>query len=190
MRTICPGDAWIEVVAVYEADGVTPHTGLLDAAFTKTVWRDGAVVALAVTVVEIGTSGTYRASCTPTSAGAYALRITNSYNDDALGAEAQVAVPDALGITGSDDGTTITLAVWVARAGVRLTDVTSVAAIIRTTAGTSVADLGTDSTPTAQGVFTFTVAASTLTRGVAYTLDATVTRAGVAWAANVGFARV
>lgn len=58
--------AW--TLLVLDVDGVTPVTGLTNANFTKAVYANGAVSAVALTITEIG-SGYYAASLTPTSTG-------------------------------------------------------------------------------------------------------------------------
>lgn len=97
-RTIYAGETVTEVFAVYEPNGYTPHTGLLNGNFTKGLWKDGAVDATAVTVAEIGSSGYYKATFTPATSGAWALAITNSYNSAAYGETYDVRAPILLGV--------------------------------------------------------------------------------------------
>lgn len=97
-RTIYVGETATEVLPVYEANGYTPHTGLVNGNFTKALWKDGAVDATSVTVAEIGTSGYYKATFTPASAGAWELVITNSYNSDAYHETYDVRAPVLLGV--------------------------------------------------------------------------------------------
>jgi len=59
-----------------EADGWNKRTGLVQPAdFTVTAWLDGSVNLLAVTITEIGTSGEYRFTFTPTSDGYLVVEV-------------------------------------------------------------------------------------------------------------------
>ena len=74
---------------VFDVDGVTLVTGLLDAAFTKLLFKDAAADATVVTVTEIGATGIYEATFTPATAGLWFLQVTTP-NDDVFGEQFEV----------------------------------------------------------------------------------------------------
>jgi len=67
---------------VFENDGVSKHSGLLSTDFTATVYHNSAPAVLAVSVSEIGTSGEYQYTFTPTLIGVYDVEIFIHYNND------------------------------------------------------------------------------------------------------------
>jgi len=66
---------------VFEEDGITPATGLLDGAFTKVLIRDAGVSAVVVTITEVGATGRYFASFTPDAAGRWYLDVLTPFED-------------------------------------------------------------------------------------------------------------
>lgn len=72
----------VDQFPVFESDGHTKKSGLLAGNFTSEVFRQGAVVALPVTVTEIGTTGEYKTSFTPTDYDLYELQVKNDHNND------------------------------------------------------------------------------------------------------------
>lgn len=76
MRELKRNTVAIDQFPALEADGWNKRTGLAQPAdFTTTVWLDGAVNLLSVTITEIGTSGEYRVTFTPTSDGYLVVEI-------------------------------------------------------------------------------------------------------------------
>jgi len=76
MRELKRNALAIDQFPALEADGWNKRTGLSQPAdFTVTVWLDGTVNLLPVTITEIGTSGEYRFSFTPTSEGYLVVEI-------------------------------------------------------------------------------------------------------------------
>lgn len=76
---VATGALITEVISVFDANdaGVA---GLLNASFTKFLYKDGVVDATAVTVTEIA-NGDYKVTFTPGSAGVWHLRVTHAtYN--------------------------------------------------------------------------------------------------------------
>lgn len=65
---------------VFDVDGITPLTGLVDGDFTKLLRVDDSVSAVSVTVGEIG-GGTYYVEFTPDSAGLWYVQVTTEVND-------------------------------------------------------------------------------------------------------------
>jgi len=65
---------------VTDVDGITPVTGLLNAAFTKTLILEDAVSAQPVVVSEVG-SGYYTVEFTPNDAGRWYLTVTTPFQD-------------------------------------------------------------------------------------------------------------
>jgi len=69
---------------VFEIDGITPKTGLVDGDFTKELWKNDVLQSSSlITIVEKGTlSGKYKASFTPTERAKYEIYITNPSPDN------------------------------------------------------------------------------------------------------------
>lgn len=66
----------VETITVFDGTG-TEVAGLVDGDFTKILHKDGVLSAVVVTVADIGL-GEYKVSYTPTSAGAWRLRVEQS----------------------------------------------------------------------------------------------------------------
>lgn len=82
--------------AVFDADGYTKKTGQAGACVAS-LWLNGAVSAVSVTIAEIGTSGEYTATFTPNAVGLWHIEVLDTNNtiwqDDV---EARVADIDLL----------------------------------------------------------------------------------------------
>lgn len=188
MRTLDLGQAYIGHFPLFEDDGVTKRSGV--AVFITTVWRDGAAVVLPVTIAEIGATGEYRATFTPTQAGAWGLEVYAPATGERWGEDLAVIVPEVQwGFTASDDNTNFECGIWLERSGQRQTDVASIAAVIRSLDGATVVNLGTSAAPTAHGVFEFTTPSLTLPANEYY-LDVTATRGAAAWYGVLGLQKV
>jgi len=66
----------------FEEDGFSKRTGLNPGDFTATVFRDSVVLALAVTITEIGVTGEYKTSFVPPTIGFYELQILVDFNKE------------------------------------------------------------------------------------------------------------
>ena len=95
-----------------------------------------------------------------------------------------------LGHVLADDGVTLRIAVWVEEGGQRVTDYNTVALQIKSGDSTTVVNLGTDSSDTADGLFSFETPVSSITRNMPYVLTAQTTRGLVTDSYNAGFVRV
>jgi len=159
---------------VYQADGYTKQTG--ETVFTVVVWLDGVVSAVTPVVTEIGTSGEYQVTFTPTSIGFWEVEVLIDYNKDTFAGQYDV-VPvsgEALLNVAYDDGTlTMYLQVWLDRYGRSITqaNLVSCEVLLHDQAGTLLYTL-TSSSPGANGRFSLTQVMS-LTDDRPY--DATVT---------------
>lgn len=103
---------------VWESDGFTKKSG--ETVFTATLWNDGGVSAIPVTIVEIGTSGEYRATFTPNQMGFWILEVAIPYNEQTWFGEFDVASDhgEAQFIVGYDDDTdTLYMDIWLDRDG-------------------------------------------------------------------------
>jgi hypothetical protein len=188
-RVVDLGEAVTDHFPVWEPDGVTKKSG--ETSFTVQIWRDGAAVALAYSLTEIGSSGEYKIKFTPLVAGIYSVEVIAAYSGDVFGAEYDVRKPELVfNFAAADDHTNATFAVWAEQRGERVTALDSVAAVVREADGTEVVDLGTDAADTGDGVFEFSTASSNIAAGAEYYLDVTATRSGVSWYANLGFSKV
>lgn len=98
----------VETITVFDGEGAEV-SGLVNGDFTKVLHKDGVSSAVTVTVAAIG-SGEYKVSFTPTSAGAWRLRVEqssgNAYNK--RGWEATYDVTAGGALSTSD----IAAAVW------------------------------------------------------------------------------
>jgi hypothetical protein len=91
MRELKRDTLAIDQFPALEADGYTKRTGLLQPAdFTETVWVDGIVAAVTVTITEIGTSGEYRVTFTPPVDGFMVVEVLVDFNKDLLRFQYQV----------------------------------------------------------------------------------------------------
>jgi hypothetical protein len=186
MLTVDLGNDVVDQFPVWESDGVTKKSG--ETSFTTRVWKDGVAQATAVTIAEIGSTGEYKVSFIPDSVGTWTIEVVVAYNDDVWGGQYQVVQAEAhLGASLSDNGTTATFALWIEKGGQARTDLDSIAAVVRNADGVQVADLGTQSTDTSEGVFKFTASSSSLATEVAYYIDATVTKGTQTWEVLGGF---
>jgi hypothetical protein len=87
--------------SVYEADGYTKHSGLLQADFDIILWHNGVVnITQAVTISEIGTSGEYKTEFTPNQIGYWELEVQISYNSTIWHGRYQVGLPDGAALAG------------------------------------------------------------------------------------------
>jgi len=81
---------------VFDVDGVTPLSGLVDGDFTnKTLIKDDAVQALTVTVTEVGSTGKYYAEFTPDDRGFWYVEVTTP-GDEVYGHHVDVGIFDTL----------------------------------------------------------------------------------------------
>jgi hypothetical protein len=176
---------------LYELDGTTKHSGIT--AFTTVIWLNGVVSAVVGTVAEIGTSGEYKVSFTPTSAGLWSWETTNTYNDDVYGGSCDVIAANVkFEMTASDNGVLASFGIWMTQDGVRVTNITTMTLTARSSSGSSINIFTPNSSCTTEGVFKFTCAAGFFTSDVEYYLDITATRTTPAgsWSSNLGFTKV
>ena len=96
MFEVSPGDTVTDQFAVFEDDGITKHTGLLQADFDIVVWQNGIVQALAVTVTEIGTSGEYKLVYTPPTAGYWKIELFSDFTEEYYQSLAAVGIGASL----------------------------------------------------------------------------------------------
>jgi hypothetical protein len=82
-REVETGSPVIDQFPAFENDGTTKRSGLLAGDFTPTVYRDGAVVALPVTITPVsGDPGEYKTVFTPDSNGFYELHVLVIFNGE------------------------------------------------------------------------------------------------------------
>jgi hypothetical protein len=173
----------------YQLDQITPYSGL--EGFEVTVWLGNVVTAVPTTVAEIGTSGTYAVSFTPTSVGIWSVEVYGPTTGDRWADEIHVTqAPLAWQFTAADDGTAARFAIWLERDGVVQLDLDSLAAAVHTPDGAMVQDLGTDSADTGDGIFAFTLPSASLLTGQEYYLACVATRGALTWHNNLGFSKV
>jgi hypothetical protein len=187
-RKIVLGEKFTGQFPVYESDGYTKKTG--ETTFTATVWKNAIEQVAAVTITEIGTSGEYKVQFTPNDAGIWEISVLIDYNKQIWFEQFEAGQLQVdWGMSAADDASNLNIAVWLEHEGERITNVTSVAAVIRELDGTQVVDLGTDSTPTTEGVFSFSTAITNITANTAYVLDCTAIRSSITYDQNIGFSK-
>lgn len=82
IREVETGTPVSDQFPAFENDGYTKRSGLAPGDFTPTVFRDTSIIALPVTIQEIGTSGEYRVSFTPSLSGVYELQVLIDFNKE------------------------------------------------------------------------------------------------------------
>ncbi len=79
-REIRVGIPAVDHFPAFEPDGFTKRSGL--SAFTVSVFRDGAVDPLSVTIVEISSTGEYSVNFTPNAIGYWVVQVQIDFNGD------------------------------------------------------------------------------------------------------------
>lgn len=74
--------AVVDHLPVFETDGYTKKSGLAAGNFTSEVFQEGALVAVPVTVTEIGVTGEYKATFTFSGHGMYEVQVRNDFNNE------------------------------------------------------------------------------------------------------------
>lgn len=82
-REVQTGSPVIDQFPAFENDGVSKRSGLLPGDFSPVVYRDGAVVALPVTITPVvGDTGEYKSVFTPDADGFYELHVLVVFNGE------------------------------------------------------------------------------------------------------------
>lgn len=133
-------------------------------------------------------------------ANEYLVRYTNSAPPPLRGldeeqhcfrAYASSLVPERrLGHALADDGVTLRVTLWIEEGGQRVTDYSSISVVVKDGRSSTVITLGTDTTDTADGLFSFETPISAIVRNLPYVLIAAAVRGGVTDTFNAGFVRV
>jgi hypothetical protein len=188
-REVYIGSAIVDQFPVYAADGYTKVSGV--AGFTYSVWKDAVIQAVVVTITEIGSSGEYLISFTPTSVGVWTCEVHIPTNDQMWYGEYTVKKSELeFSASMAEDGTTARFTVWGEDENGRATWLTGMTAEIRDSSGTLVASLGAGSGPSGDGTFLFTYLSSLLNYNVPYLLTIAATNGSITWNGNCGFVRV
>ena len=193
-RYLTTGALFIDQFPAWEADGVSKRSGLTVAGgdLSVIVWYNGAVSAVVPTITEIGSSGEYKLSFTPDAPGFWAAEVAIVFNLERWYTDADV-VPEVLRLefmaSAADDNLQAVFALWIEQDGQRVATLDSMAAQIKDSDGALVVDLGSDSSPTADGVFRFATASSNLDHQKAYTISVQATEGLDTWYGNIGFAK-
>ena len=107
-----------DLFPIWEPDDYTKKSG--ETSFTTTLWKDGVVSSVSVSVTEIGTSGMYQASFTPDGIGSWYLEVKVPYNSYVWKGEYLVGLdhPTAQMNVAYDESTSIMyMSVWMDREG-------------------------------------------------------------------------
>lgn len=190
-QKITLGAVAVGTFPIYELDGYTKHSGVVS--FTPSLWLNGAVSAVPVTVAEIGTSGEYKVSFTPTSVGVWEVEVLNAYNEDSWGESFNVDPSNVkFEMTASDNGVTASFGIWMTKDGVRVTDLDSMALTAHSSTGTLEHTFVTETSCSTEGVFQFECSASQFSSDVEYYLSITATKVSPSgtWSSNLGFTKV
>jgi len=79
-REVETGSLVLDQFPAFENDGYSKRSGLGGGDFVSTVFLDGAIVVVPVTITEIDVSGEYRTSFTPATDGLYELQVLIDFN--------------------------------------------------------------------------------------------------------------
>jgi hypothetical protein len=91
-REVEIGSAALDQFPAFENNGYSKRSGLGVGDFTSTVFLNGAVVVLPVTISEIGSSGEYRTSFVPAAGGLYEVQVLIDFNKQIWHAQYQAVV--------------------------------------------------------------------------------------------------
>lgn len=165
----------IDQFSIFEADGYTKKSG--ETVFTTTLWKDGVVSAVPVTIAEIGSSGEYRVSFTPDGSGFWHLEIIIDYNKDVVGGDYEVSAEGSkawFNASYDDATTTLYMECWLEREGALIpqADLTSVSVSVFDTAG-SLTFTESSASPKADGRFALSRVVS-LTADRPYNVNVTI----------------
>jgi hypothetical protein len=95
-----------------------------------------------------------------------------------------------LGVVVSDDGINLKVSLWMEEGGLRANDYNSMAAQVKDPSGSLVVDLGSETTQSVDGVFSFLSTAQAIARNTPLILTAQATRGLVTDLVQQGFVRV
>lgn len=97
VRKVAFGATVIDQFPIYGANGYTKVSGLVAGVdFTVVVYRNGAIFVIAVTVTEIGSTGEYKLSFTPSQVALWQVEVRYAAQQQTWKAEYDVAVEGAL----------------------------------------------------------------------------------------------
>jgi hypothetical protein len=104
---------------------------------------------------------------------------------------ASTLVPEKkLGIVMSDDGINVKISVWMEEGGLRANNYNSMAAQVKDPSGNLIVDLGTATTQSVDGVFSFLTTDSAIVRNTPYLVTVQATRGASVDLVQQGFVRV
>jgi hypothetical protein len=89
-RQIETGTLIVDTFPAFEEDGYTRKSGLLPTDFMVTQYLDGATTAIPLVISEVGVTGQYSFSFTPTVDGYYQVIVEIPYNHDVWEGEYEV----------------------------------------------------------------------------------------------------
>jgi hypothetical protein len=78
-REIELGAVITDTFAIFDVDNITRVSG--QTVFTTVILREGVPVSIPVTIAEIGTSGEYKVTFTPTSTGYWKVQVYSAYDE-------------------------------------------------------------------------------------------------------------
>jgi hypothetical protein len=179
------GDPIVDHFPVFESDGYTKKTG--ESIFYPSIWKEGVVQTPVSTVSEIGTSGEYLFTFIPPQKGHWSYEVLINYNKEIWAGQVQVGGEDVVwGASMGDDGQNAVFGLWLEQDGERRMDIDSISAKLMDTQGNLIVDLGSNSTPTAEGVFEFSTPSTNLAQQVPYLVAASATDGTQTWDNNLG----
>ena len=81
-RSVVTGALVADHFSAFEDDGYNKRSGLTAGDFTATVYKDGALDPAVVTITEIGTTGEYKVSFTPSESGFYSVQALIDFSKE------------------------------------------------------------------------------------------------------------
>jgi hypothetical protein len=156
-----------------------------------TVWKDGAVSAIAPSVSEIaGSPGEYNIEFVPDDLGVWFLEVKSDYDGKVWEEDFIVGKTQHLEaqFEAADSGVNTEFGVWIEVNGEPKLDLTSVGLKLYDNDGTEVWDLGTQVGKTTEGVYKFTMLTSKFAALKPYYLGVTATQGTIVWKRNLALA--
>ena len=93
-----PNELFLDQFSIYDEDGYTKKSGLVyPTDFSISLWKNCIPDSTTVTIEEIGTSGEYKISFTPTEVGFYELEIHCLWNNEIWSVTIEVRPETCLG---------------------------------------------------------------------------------------------
>jgi len=188
-RDVILGQAVVDQFPVFADDGYSKVSG--ESSFIVNIWKDAVLQVASYTITEIGTSGEYKITFTPSAEGYWACEVLINSNKQLWFGEYIVSKADIeFSSSMAEDGATARFTVWGEDVHGRAGWLTSMTAEVRDASGALVVSLGSGIGPSPDGTFLFTCLVPVLHYNVPYYLSIVASNGSNSWVGNCGFVRV